>query len=1716
MAKKKKPTRQTAQPKANGEPTSQVEAQAVEEPATHSRLSAKRKGRSTTRRKAEHCVVVGVGASAGGLDAYKQLLSTVSDSGGVAFVLVQHLDPTHESLMVELLSKHCPLPVLQVTDGMRVEPDHVYMIPPNKSLTLEGNEFRLEPPITTRGMRLPIDRFLQSLAKNRKERSIAVILSGTGSDGSEGVRAIKGEGGLTIAQKSEQAEYDGMPRAAEKTGAVDLILPIEEMNEAIIGYAAHPYARVEAELPLADASPSHLRAILSLLRAHTDQDFSRYKRGTLVRRIARRMSLRNVAEASEYLELLREEKEEIAALFRDMLIGVTRFNREPPAWEKLSQQMEKVLKDRPAGQPFRVWVPGCSTGEEAYTVAMMLFGLEQRNGSRFDLQVFATDIDSSAIETARRGRYHENVAQDLPEGWVEMYFQREGEQLSVKKRLRETCIFAVQNLLSDPPFSNLDLISCRNLLIYLESDVQQRVFDMFHFALRPGGFLFLGSSEAPAQQKSLFETVSQSCRIFRKRNAEKTTSAAFPVSPGGAGGASKKRTRIEQLSEDPPSNTVERTKQALLHDFAPASVVVNERGIIQYIHGSVGEFLDFPTGEPDLDLAAMAVTGLKAKVRTALHQARTTTEAINVLAPRVRRGGSETRVRIIVRRLASKSESEPLWLVSFLDESEQADADAQQRGSSTDESHDSEAADAATADQLALELQSTREDLQSTIEELESANEELKASNEEVMSMNEELQSTNEELETSREELQSLNEELTTVNNQLHDKVEELEGTNNDLTNLLASTDMATLFLDSDLRIRRFTPATVRLMNLLPSDIGRPLSDLSPRFRDPDLERDAHLVLAKLAPLEKEIENGGDHFYMRRITPFRTSDNKIEGVVVTFADVTSLKVAARQLEMREAQQAVVAKLGRDALASEGLTNLFDKATRELASTLNVEYAKVLQLNDEEKALKVVAGVGWREGVVGKLSVAGGMNSQAGYTLQTSGPVIVKNLKTEKRFSGPKLLVDHKVVSGMSVMIGPEQQPWGVLGVHSTREIEFTVDDTNFLSALANLLWEAIRREAIERDLRDSQSRLSAFMSNSSVAGWMKDDVGRYVYWSDSLVRQMNVPVEECLGKTDDELWSAEVAQKLRANDETVLQSGETMEAIEEVPLADGSPGTYLVHKFPFTDARGAKYVGGLGIDITKRIETEQALAESEERLRLASRLADFGTYYGDLVKGQMTWSTELLKILGLDKQENGPVVLQAGEVPNFIHPEDRERFQENYRASLDPMQQGDFSDEYRILRPDGQVRWLLMQGRTVFAGKGKNRRATRVAGVALDITERHDWEEQLQQAQEAAEMANQAKSQFLANMSHEIRTPMTAILGFADLLRDRLVDQDALACLKTIKENGDYLCDILNDILDLAKIEAGKLSVHPESCSIVAVLANIRSLMSVRAADKGLTLSVDFEGPIPDTIQTDAKMLRQVLMNLVGNAIKFTEAGGVRIVTKCLPKQDSLLVSVSDTGIGIEADELDKLFQPFHQLDNSFTRAVGGTGLGLTISRQLVEMLDGELSVESKPGEGSTFRFTFDVGSLADVNWSTPGPDSLNREKVTESFDTLPKVSGRILAADDRREIRFLVTRFLEAAGAQVITADDGANAVETWLARHDSEEAFDLILIDMQMPVLNGLEATRRIRQEGFQGPIIALTANAMQSDRQQCADAGCDDFVAKPIDRVELVEKVGKWLSQ
>ena len=840
------------------------------------------------RKREQGFPIVGIGASAGGLEALDGLFSPMPNDTGMAFVVITHQHPGHTSLLPELLGKITNLKVHQAADGLKVEPNHVYVSPPGGHLAILGGKLHRMETEKKEAPHLPIDYFFRSLAVDQKDKAICIVLSGTGTDGTLGLKAVKGESGMAMVQQVDSAKYAGMPSSAVATGLADYVLPAAEMPMRLLAYARGPYLAAAPLEQAPAALPEPMQKIFVLLRARSGHDFSSYKSNTILRRIERRMNLHQINEPAHYVRYLQDNPHELDFLFKELLISVTNFFRDPEAFRALEQSaLPALLQSCPDDYTFRMWVPGCATGEEVYSLAILMRECLETAKRHCDLQIFGTDLDNDAIDGARNGRYPEGISHDVSPQRLERYFVRDDSTYRIRKDVREMAVFAVQNLIKDPPFTKLDLISCRNLLIYLNAELQHRLVPLFHYALKPGGLLFLGSSESIGGFGDLFEVVDKKWKIFRRKTGAlgALPLMEFPVQPALAALEARVPAAIRPVRESSIAGPLERL---LLARFAPVSVVVSERGDVVYIHGRTGAYLEPAAGQPRLNILDMAREGLQHDLAAALRRAAAQDTEVTREGVRVRSNGDFSYVNLSVTKIHEPESVRGLLLVTFRPRPAAVKVGKPR-------SRAPSGREASRVEELERELRSTQESLQTTIEELETANEELKSTNEELQSTNEELQSTNEEMETSREEMQSLNEELTTVNAEMQSKVEDLSRTNDDMQNLLNSTEVATIFLDGELNIKRYTEQARQLINLIRTDIGRPLAHLASSLDYEKLVDDCREVLRTLVFKLTEVRSKDGRWYLMRIMPYRTAENVIDGVVITLVDINPVKAAEKSL-----------------------------------------------------------------------------------------------------------------------------------------------------------------------------------------------------------------------------------------------------------------------------------------------------------------------------------------------------------------------------------------------------------------------------------------------------------------------------------------------------------------------------------------------------------------------------------------------------------------------------------------------------------------------------------------------------------------------------------------------------------------------------------------------------------------------------------------------------
>jgi two-component system CheB/CheR fusion protein len=854
-------------------------------------------------------VIVGVGGSAGALAPLRQLFASLPSECNMAFVVVSHQAPSGKSLLPEILSKSTEMPVCEVADQTRAEPNHVYVAPRGYNVGVRAGVLGIERAMERGHLPLPIDSFYRALALDRGRRAVGIVLSGTGTDGTLGLAAIRAEGGLSLVQAPDTAEFEGMPLSAIAAQAADFVLPVEEIPAHLLAHARNAGASARSAESF-ELSSSEMERILVLIRVRGGHDFSSYKRETLLRRIHRRMDLHRVERLADYARYLEENDAEIDALWRDWLIGVSGFFRDPEVFQTLLRSgLSDLVASRPAGSTLRVWVPGCATGEEAYSLAILLLETLEQLGKHLSLQIFATDLDPVAIQTARAGRYPEGIAADIGAVRLKRFFVQENRHFRARKALREAVVFAVQNVLHDPPFTRVDLISCRNLLIYLLPTAQQNLLPVFHYSLNPGGLLLLGAGESVSGSEKFFDALDTRWKVFRRSDS---TRARPPIRWTQQSPPAPARASVDLAARSPAVDLADPLRRYLAERFGPPAVVVDATGHIQQIHGRLDAFLELPPGRANLNVVELAREGLRAPLASALREVQKSAAPIVERAARVRRNGRWLSLRLTVGRIDDRRLTRSLLLVSF----ESAERGPPLRAAKA-AARPSRGRRSDPRAQLEEELQHTRQDLQRSIDELQSANEELASANEEVQSVNEELQSSNEELQTSKEETQSLNEELHTVNAELTEKLQALEQANDDLLNLIHSIEIATIFLDPGLRVKRFTPAARNVARLIDGDVGRPLTDLAMLLDYPELLADADSVLRSLQPLSRQASAPDGAWYDVRIQPYRTARNAIEGLVVTFVDITATKRAERMQAARVLAESVVDAVRQPLLILDG-------------------------------------------------------------------------------------------------------------------------------------------------------------------------------------------------------------------------------------------------------------------------------------------------------------------------------------------------------------------------------------------------------------------------------------------------------------------------------------------------------------------------------------------------------------------------------------------------------------------------------------------------------------------------------------------------------------------------------------------------------------------------------------------------------------------------------
>jgi two-component system CheB/CheR fusion protein len=1452
-------------------------------------------------------LIVGIGASAGGIRPLRDFFENIPVDSGCAYVVILHLSPEFESRLAEILQGKTSIPVQQVRDTVKVQANHAYVIPPNKSLQMYDGMLTLKPVTSFEERRAPIDIFFRTLADNHDARSVAVILSGTGADGSMGVKRVKERGGIIIVQHPEEAEYKDMPTASLDTNLVDFVLPVTHMPGQILQYRDHLKSLQLPEDDSDDRSNREEREeelmhqIFVQLRVKTGHDFTAYKRATTLRRIARRMGVRSLDTLHDYVTYLKNHPEEADALLKDLLISVTNFFRDRPAFDWIEKEVvPAILKEKKGSDEIRIWIAGCATGEEAYSLAMLFSEQIEDMPDPPQLQLFATDIDDDAIAVAREGLYSNADVADVSPERLQRFFIQEGDMYRVRRNLRECILFAHHNVLRDPPFSRLNLATCRNLLIYLMRSAQNRVLQTIHFALEPGGYLFLGSSESVDGTGDLFITLEREQSIYQSRAVQ-----SRPVPPVPEVPAAYRTTALLSAvpSVGPIAKRLEKLSLTTLHykvleHYAPPSVLVNAEYDIVHLSERAGEFLQIAGGEPSYNLLKAIREELRMELRTALYSAVQDSSVFRTSPIPVKLENGIVMVTLVVRPVLDPTDTAKGFLLVLFEKGDWLPPEEIIRTAGGPEG---------IAKHLEQELAGTRLQLRSAVEQYEIQTEELRASNEELQAINEELRSAAEELETGKEEVQSINEELTTVNQELKVKIDELSHAHNDFQNLMAATDIGTVFLDRNFNVKMFTPAAQDIFKLLPTDQGRPLSDITHTLRDIDIMTDAMSVMQRLIPVEREVHAGDGRAYLMRISPYRTTEDRISGVVATFIDVSQRVQAIEEQRISE-------------LRFRTMTNAIPQLvwTNEaggVANYFNQRWYEYSGLTFEESF-----GPGWQV-MVHPDDAA------------TSIARWQEALRTGDIFDTEYRLRRHD----------------GVYRWHIGRNVPLR-DDNGTIIAWFGSATDIEDLKQAEADLRESEERLRLIVESTTDYAIFTMDLNR-------MVNSWNTGAEAVFGYTEREIIGQ--AGDILFVEEDILNGApeqESSTALAEGRAADErwhrrKDGSRFYASGVMTLLQDGDLHGFVKIarDLTEKMIAEQRLRASEERYQSFISQSSEGIWRFEMDEGVDTTlpaaeQVELIYKHSYLAECNDAIArmygysnaseMQSARLSDLL-PQD-ERTQAYLRQFI---HSGYRISDAETLVPDkdGTERHFInnLVG-IVEAGKLK-----RAWGMQRDITERKALEK--------------VKEDFIGIASHELRTPVTSIKAYVELLNDTLLesaDKDSVGLVQKLDGQVDRLTALIKDLLDVTKISEGKLPLLIGSFSVNQLVEEVVEELQRTTKHR---LELDLQ-PAPE-VPADRDRIRQVLFNLIINAIKYSP-GKDRVVISSAVDAQTVTIRVQDFGIGLSEEAKKMAFERFFRARDEGINTYPGLGLGLYIAAEIVQRHKGSIWVESAPGEGATFCFS--------------------------------------------------------------------------------------------------------------------------------------------------------------
>lgn len=1595
-------------------------------------------------------LVVGIGASAGGLEAFKQFLAAMPAHVGMAFLLVQHLDPTHKSLLPELLAPCTPMSIRDADQGVTIEADCVYIIRPDTAMAVKSGRIALSPPTLHRGVRLPVDHLFRSLAQEYGPRAVGIVLSGAGSDGSSGMREIKAAGGLTIAQDPDTSMQRGMPQSAIDTGIIDLVLPIKGMPEVLQRFASLPESaraepkEVDADEPteptdkLASLSESELTRLAAVIDAHVNFDLRVYKPSTIERRVLRRMTLAGFDDFDSYFEHLRTDPSEQQQLVCDLLINVTEFFRDPQAFQALREMViDPMVAQAPSGSTLRAWIPGCATGEEAYSIGMELLDAVDAANKRLAIQIFATDIDQDALKVARVGLYSPSVCEGISSKRLQTYFTEfSGQGYQVRSILRDIISFAVHDLTKDPPFSRMNLVSCRNVLIYLTAETQKHVLKVLHFALEPAGCLMLSSSESVGPQRDLFSTISKIWRIYRKIGASRPIAVA----------RSRNRPLLEKEGSQLPASPVltqrlanngDSIRRLVLDSMVPPTIVVSDEGSVVFSHGELGPYLRIPEGDnPRLELSTLLRPNIATRARGALYRCLRNRVVVTALSSPDR---ASRRVRITARPAARLGEK--FVILSF--------EDVLVKGTRTSTDRAEGGSEHALVDELEKELQATREDLRNLVEELETSNEELRCSNEESMSMNEELQSTNEELEATTEELRALNEELTTLNAQLREKVELVEQAHDDLNNFFSSTNVATIFLDERLCIKRFTPAARELLGLDIGDAGRFVGDIARELLQNELDVQAKAVLEHLTPQSTELLTSDGRWIIRHVLPYRTETRRIEGIVVTYSDVTELRAANELLNEKNRRLELAWEAARGGI-------LEHRLPPDNSTYVSPQWAQVLGYRLEE--------------LPPYNQLLSWLAAQVHPDDRPEFDKISENLRSGR--------IDRYT---MEVRIRHHAGHWIWV-----RKIARVVDQGGHGkgSQVLRMMLDITDLKQAEASLKESEMRFREMANGLPLMVWVHDINGDQEMANQTFCEFYGISLEEATGSRWQRLIHPDDAQGYRHGFLTSIRENRAFHAEARVKHADGSWRWIESWGRPRIAENGqSRGLVGTSADITARRTMEEILRKSEQRFRMLADNISQLAWTADRL-GYATWYNrrwyEYTGTTWESMQGDGWIKTQ--------HPDHVDRVVAGVSAAREL--EAPWEDTFPLRGASGEYRWFLSRAVPI---RDENNKLICWFGTNTDINDLRQVEQKLLEA-------DRQKDEFLAMLGHELRNPLAAIRTASELLKRKTATNENLSKThQVLDRQTNHMAKLLDGLLDVSRIVRGKITLDLEVIDFGTICLD--AITDITGSLEARKISMHADIPTrPTWVRGDRVRLGQIVGNLLSNAVKFTPRGG-SIHLAIERREHSAVLTVRDTGVGIEPDLLPHVFEIFRQSKQSFDRANGGLGLGLALVKNLTELHGGTVEAQSEGvGKGTTMTVEIPLSRI-------------DRPNATAGMRSQEGPLNIVLIEDNEDTVEVL-RQVLEGFGHHVFTALNGSAGLELI-----NEIATDIVLCDLGLPgQITGFDVARELKSNEKTKwiPLVALSGYGRPEDKQRSLDAGFDVHLTKPAEIVDfervLLELTGK----